>query len=157
MKLTNGQKESIKKWKAKNPEKVKAINKKWRDTHKEQCKKYRQNYYQDNKNKILKSAGDYYKKNQEKMTKKNKEWAENNKNKIEKYKKKWRTENPKKIKAHTLTTKYIKIPANKLCEVCKINKAIHKHHEDYNKPLKVMFLCPKCHKKQHRVLERYRD
>ncbi len=26
------------------------------------------------------------------------------------------------------------IQNNKICELCKINKATQKHHEDYNKP-----------------------
>lgn len=37
-----------------------------------------------------------------------------------------------------------------LCEICKTNKAGHAHHEDYNKPLQVVWLCTKCHGIIHR-------
>ena len=37
----------------------------------------------------------------------------------------------------------------KPCVVCDTNKNIHAHHCDYNKPLDVMWLCPKHHKEWH--------
>ena len=48
---------------------------------------------------------------------------------------------PEKKKARVLAGKIIPIPLNQSCEICKINQAIERHHQDYNKPLEVMFLC----------------
>lgn len=35
------------------------------------------------------------------------------------------------------------------CEVCKSTKTVHAHHEDYSKPLDIVWLCPKHHKERH--------
>jgi len=34
------------------------------------------------------------------------------------------------------------------CEVCMTEK-VHAHHDDYNKPYAVRWLCPRCHGKKH--------
>lgn len=39
----------------------------------------------------------------------------------------------------------------KACDKCGASRA-HAHHEDYSKPLDVMWLCPKHHKARHREL-----
>lgn len=38
------------------------------------------------------------------------------------------------------------------CEICG-KTPTHAHHDDYNKPLQVRFLCPSCHKKWHNTNE----
>jgi hypothetical protein len=60
------------------------------------------------------------------------------KNKILERRKQYSKENKKKVRARDKARK-IKIPKNKMCEICKMEKATQKHHEDYNKPLEVMF------------------
>jgi hypothetical protein len=36
------------------------------------------------------------------------------------------------------------------CERCGSREHIHAHHEDYNKPLEVIWLCRPCHRALHR-------
>ncbi len=43
----------------------------------------------------------------------------------------------------------LKRPNDSVCQKCGARKA-HKHHDDYAKPLEVMYLCPTCHCKRHK-------
>ncbi len=38
------------------------------------------------------------------------------------------------------------------CEVCGTSERIHAHHENYNKPLKVRWLCPAYHRARHKEI-----
>jgi len=40
------------------------------------------------------------------------------------------------------------------CEECKIQGKMEGHHEDYSKPLEVIWLCKACHKQKHLKYER---
>ena len=40
------------------------------------------------------------------------------------------------------------------CEVCG-SQFVHAHHEDYDKPLNVMWLCPQHHRDQHASIDRF--
>ena len=62
-----------------------------------------------------------------------------------KYVKKYEEKNKDKVKAKDRANYYIKIPEEQLCQVCNEEKAIQKHHEDYSKPLEVLFVCRSCH------------
>ncbi len=42
------------------------------------------------------------------------------------------------------------------CEQCNSNECVHGHHEDYTKPLDVIWLCPPCHGKRHREINEER-
>lgn len=68
--------------------------------------------------------------------------------------KKWILKNPLKHKAHTILNdalKSNKITKPLLCENCKKEKELQAHHEDYNKPLEVVWLCSKCHHELHKL------
>jgi transposase-like protein len=72
--------------------------------------------------------------------------SQNNKN--------WRERNPEKHKAHiilneAIRTKQIIKPKN--CQKCDKEKPLQAHHEDYNKPLNVIWLCSSCHHKTHKL------
>lgn len=62
----------------------------------------------------------------------------------------YRKKYPIKIKAHQIANKYIKILKNQLCEKCLKELAKYKHHENYDKPLEVNFVCISCHKLIHK-------
>lgn len=79
------------------------------------------------------------------------------KNKKYLYTKKYREENKIKYACHILVANALK--TKKLvkpieCSECSgKDRIIHGHHEDYMKPLDVIWLCNKCHKKRHRKYE----
>ncbi len=59
-------------------------------------------------------------------------------------------------KAHGYDQVYKAVRKNQLlscdeavCQECGAKRA-NKHHDDYRKPLEVMYLCPKCHRKRHK-------
>ena len=45
-----------------------------------------------------------------------------------------------------------KIKRPEFCERCGSSRYIHAHHDDYAKPLDVLFLCAVCHKARHKEL-----
>lgn len=69
------------------------------------------------------------------------------------YGKDYRIKNPQKAEAHRLLLKAIRRGDLKRlpCEKCSSVKS-HGHHEDYNKPLEVIWLCPKNHVQRHKEI-----
>lgn len=39
------------------------------------------------------------------------------------------------------------------CSRCKRVGPVHGHHHDYDKPLDVTWLCPRCHQQEHQMLD----
>ena len=103
-----------------------------RKCRKEICKKWRTN-------------------NARKKKKDDQEYRLNNPEKFRKYVEKWRNNNPEKTKAHIKVRSAIKkgLLTPTKCEKCESTEKIEAHHPDYAKPLEVMWLCRKCHKKIH--------
>jgi ribosomal protein S27AE len=70
---------------------------------------------------------------------------------------KWRTKHPDAYKAQTAAGnavrdgRLLKLP----CEVCG-DERVHAHHNDYSKPLEVVWLCAKCHHRLHAIFPQLR-
>ena len=66
----------------------------------------------------------------------------------------FRKKYPEKYKAYNLVVTALRNGSlkKKSCEICGVIKT-HAHHENYNKPLEVIWLCDKCHKNHHAMLE----
>jgi ribosomal protein S27AE len=65
----------------------------------------------------------------------------------------WRAEDSRRSAAHNAVARAIKSGAldRNPCERCGEVKSIA-HHEDYDKPLEVMWLCQPCHKQRHKEI-----
>ena len=74
---------------------------------------------------------------------------ERNKKKAVKRHKEWRKEDPRRMRAHNAVKRHLVNPG--ICQRCQATGNIHGHHPDYDKPLDVIWLCPKCHKKEHKA------
>jgi len=66
----------------------------------------------------------------------------------------YRAENPEKYKAHCIVNNAVRDgKLNKaLCVICGEEKA-HGHHDNYAKPLDVVWLCAAHHKERHASLD----
>lgn len=74
--------------------------------------------------------------------------------------KEWQERNAEKRAAHIALGNAVrggKVIKPAVCEVCKLPSDLHGHHEDYTKPLDVIWCCTSCHALIHaywRVRER---
>ncbi len=80
-------------------------------------------------------------------------WAKENMDKIKENTKSYAERNPEKRKAYSEL--WAAISSNKIvkpteCEECGGHGLIDGHHDDYNKPLVVRWLCRSCHKAHHK-------
>jgi len=129
----------------------------------EETKQYYREYYQKNKKRILENRkiwlkkNPYYYKTPERLEHKRerdkiysrRKRANGKINKTEEYRI-WREKNPEKVRAHQSLNRKIKSGEIKRepCQICGKIK-VHAHHEDYNKPLEVVWLCPAHHQQLH--------
>ena len=66
----------------------------------------------------------------------------------------YRKNNRNKYKAHNTINNAIrdgKLEKPEACEECNKPGKIHGHHDDYDKPLDVRWLCPACHHQWHSI------
>ena len=81
-------------------------------------------------------------------------WQQTCTEKLNKRKRAWQLTNPKKAMAVRMISHAIR--DGKLvrgtCEVCGTDINVHGHHDDYEKPLEVRWLCAKHHHALHREM-----
>jgi hypothetical protein len=102
-------------------------------------KKLAKVYYMNNRDKHIESRKKYYNSEKGKIT------ALRNYNKM-------RLKFPEKTRARRILNKEIdkgNLFKRNSCEICH-NSPTHGHHEDYNKPLEIIWLCQRCHYLLHK-------
>jgi ribosomal protein S27AE len=91
------------------------------------------------------------KKDRDKYIEKSRNYRERNKNIISEKQKIYQANNREKIIAHGLVRRALEkgtIIKKELCEKCG-EPSVLSHHEDYSKPLDIMWLCLRCHQILH--------
>ena len=93
---------------------------------------------------------EYYLANKERKLLTNKIWKIKNRDKVLQMRKSWRDRNKLKVLAHNLKNRAVQVGKLKPlpCTICGEEKS-YGHHEDYNKPLEVVWLCHRCHTNVH--------
>jgi hypothetical protein len=147
-------KEKLKKRKAEDPEKFKEIERvrSEKRRHTKEWKEWRKDHQLRNRKEISEKARIYYTTN-ENVRKKSKEWKSKNREKLNNYLKEHVNKNPLKVRARKIVNYHIQkgnmtrpIKCSKCIKECKPEA----HHEDYMKPLDIIWLCRSCHGKEHR-------
>jgi hypothetical protein len=118
------------------------------------CKECRTKYSRDNKDRDKKSKDKYRLANKEKIYENTKTWRKKNPEKIVEHVKNWRSKNVDKVRTWQKYQDAIlagKIIAKTCCEKCN-SQPVQAHHEDYSKPLEVIYLCKKCHSARHKEM-----
>lgn len=113
-------------------------------------------YYNERKQKIAEKRAN--KRREEEEREKNrlrqKKWRDENKSQIAKHVSGWKKRNPQKSAAHTLVLWAVRsgvLIKPERCSECQKKSKIEAHHNDYLKPLEVIWLCKICHSKKHRI------
>ena len=78
--------------------------------------------------------------------------SDNGKKAMMRARKKWEKKAPEKKAAHIILNNAVrggKIEKPDRCSICGVLGRIHGHHEDYTKPIDVIWCCQKCHVQLH--------
>lgn len=69
--------------------------------------------------------------------------------------KKWRKNHGDKYKAHYTVYNALKsgLLKKEPCGRCRTTKNVHAHHEDYSRPLNIVWLCQAHHRERHKELD----
>jgi hypothetical protein len=118
---------------------------------------YSKKYCENNPKKVAKIKKKWRKNNLEKSRKNNREYNARNPKSASAASKRYAEANPEKAKIHRIVKKAIEngiLIRPDVCEICETrHNRIHGHHEDYNKPLEVIWMCPICHSARHEELK----
>lgn len=136
--------EATQKWRAKNPDLVRAYRKKAYDKRKQQGKTIE--YYEKNKSRIRKNEKEWAKLNRAKITARKKEYSHKPEVEEKNRLRKWAYEH--------LRNEIIK--QRKKCEKCQTTKNLEIHHKNYenNDLTNLVLLCARCHQNEHNIKNR---
>jgi hypothetical protein len=118
----------------------------------QEWKEWRKDHQIRKRKEINQKAREYWKK-EEKVKEKAKEWRANNRDKVNASINRHNKRNPFKSSARAFVRAAIKVgilirPSK--CSECLKECKPEAHHEDYMKPLDIIWLCRSCHGKAHR-------
>ena len=105
-----------------------------------------------NREAFNKASRDYYWENREVRLAYCRLARQKHKTRRKEYEAQYAARNKKARRAKTLVADAIRrgeIQRPKRCELCSKADRLHGHHEDYDKPLDVIWLCPSCHNRLH--------
>lgn len=112
-------------------------------------------YYADHREKLLAKQRIRQKADRlndpERLRSYHRKWATNHPEKRMECRTKWRLENKVKERAQLMANRHV--PLNPNCEICGSTEKLHRHHDDYSKPLEVLTLCPTCHKQRQKTVK----
>jgi hypothetical protein len=109
------------------------------DGHVNKCKECNKKDVRENR---LKNVDYYRSYDRERGNRQNKE-----------YRDKYKIEQPKKYKAHSMISNAIRdgrLKREDRCSLCSSDQHVHAHHDDYDYPMSVRWLCCICHNKWHK-------
>ena len=133
-------KEYRREWRKKNPDKVRASSKKWYENHPD----YRKEYAEKNRERLREKSRVTAQKRRERMG-----------DEINEQQQLARKNNPLLVKAHSHVNNAIirnKITKPEFCSKCGNHEStspIEGHHEDYERPKEITWLCSVCHHRLH--------
>lgn len=152
-----------------NKEVYKKKHYEYREKNREILNEKSKKYYYKNREKVLKKSKEYRHKNKknismkeslkrisdidrfEKNRKRHYEWSVNNRERLNQWQRDWYQKNKEKRRAHVVLHRAIKkgiIVRSSVCEKCNEQCKADGHHENYSKPLQVVWLCRKCHSRK---------
>lgn len=142
-------KEYTKKYKRKHYEKniesYKERSRRKREEFPGETKEYQKRYYEANKEEL---------KEKQKAYDNTKKGKESRKKSYDKYR--FSEEGKRKEKARSVVNHALrdgKLTKPEVCERCECTSKVEGHHEDYDKPLEVLWLCKQCHEDTHHLNE----
>lgn len=153
-------------WRKANKERIREYNKRYREEHKEKIRQQEKEYKLEHKEHIREVRKKWNEKNKEHRAEKKREWVEKNAEHVKAYAEEWEKNNKEKRRRINSRSKtnhpyesYIRDQTNnaiklgklirKPCEICGVEPT-DAHHDNYNKPLEVRWLCRKCHAEWHK-------